>query len=109
MKIREADKKVPTTDVNNDSGKEAKAAKVKNVLSEEEPIPEVKNGNTGVDNGADGSEKLGKAGKRTNLGEGEWRCVVETDSGLVIGEMRFDVVDVDVADEMQGSFLEYAY
>jgi hypothetical protein len=71
VKIREADKKVPTTDVNNDSGKEAKAAKVKNVLSEEEPIPEVKNGNTGVDNGADGSEKLGKAGKRTTLGEGE--------------------------------------
>jgi len=32
---------------------------------------------------------------KTNLPEGDWRCVVETEKGLVIGETRFAVVAAD--------------
>jgi hypothetical protein len=79
VKIRETDKKVPTIDVNDDSGKEAKAAKVNNVVSEEEPTPPVKKGKTGFDNGADEeSEKVAKAGKQKTLGEEE-NVEVETE------------------------------
>ncbi len=32
---------------------------------------------------------------KQNLSEGKWRCVVETKNGQVIGQMSFNVVDVD--------------
>lgn len=33
---------------------------------------------------------------KTNLPDGEWKCVVETEQGLVIGETQFTVVSADV-------------
>ncbi len=32
---------------------------------------------------------------KQNLSEGEWRCVVETENGQTIGEVRFNIIDVD--------------
>lgn len=32
---------------------------------------------------------------KTNLPDGEWRCVVETEKGLVVGEVYFSVVSTD--------------
>ncbi len=32
---------------------------------------------------------------KTSLPEGEWRCVIETEKGLVVGETRFEVIAVD--------------
>ena len=31
---------------------------------------------------------------KTNLPDGEWRCVVETEKGLVVGEVYFSVVSL---------------
>ncbi len=33
---------------------------------------------------------------KRNLSEGEWRCVVETQNGQTIGEVRFNIIDVDL-------------